>query len=338
MKSASILTDVDNPPAAKSSADPLIEVRSLRKRFGAVLAVADISLTVHRGEVLGFLGPNGAGKSTTMKILTGFLAATAGRAFICGIDIESNPMQAKRHIGYLPEGAPLYGDMTPEAFLGFAAAVRGFSGRERASRVESAIERMSLREVLYRPVDALSKGFRRRLGLAQAIIHDPDVLVLDEPTDGLDPNQKQEVRNLVREMGREKAIIISTHLLEEVDAVCDRAIIIDRGRIVGEGTPASFHARAREHNAVTIRVADCDAARLAKLLREHPEVNTVESAPAGSGQTDVTAFPHGGRFIADQVGAIVRGGGIQVFEMRSEVGRLDDVFRAMTSGSRPAGS
>ena len=318
-------SEADSPRSAAA-----IDVRSLRKRFGSVLAVDDISLTVETGEVVGFLGPNGAGKSTTMKILTGYLPATAGSACICGIDIARAPVEAKRRMGYLPEGAPLYGDMTPEAFLGFVAAMRGFDGRERRRRVAAVVERMGLAEVLYRRIEALSKGFRRRVGIAQAILHDPEVLVLDEPTDGLDPNQKHEVRGLIREMGKDKAIIVSTHILEEVDAVCDRAIIIDRGRIVGNGTPDSLHARARDHNAVSVRVADTDAAGLSVALRAVDDVGSVEDRPFGGGQVLVVAIPNGGAFIADKVGAAIRRSGVEVLEIRSEVGQLDEVFRTLT--------
>ena len=316
-----------------SEADIRIDVRSLRKRFGSVLAVDDISLSVARGEVVGFLGPNGAGKSTTMKIVTGYLPATAGSASICGIDIARSPVEAKRRIGYLPEGAPLYGDMTPEAFLGFVAAVRGLSGREKKSRVAAAVDRMGLAEVLYRRIETLSKGFRRRVGIAQAILHDPEVLVLDEPTDGLDPNQKHEVRTLIREMGKSKAIVVSTHILEEVDAVCDRAIIIDRGRIVGEGTPESLHARSREHNAVSVRVATSDIEGMSELLRGVADVAAVEVRPVGQDHAFVVALPAAGAFVADRAGAAIRASTIPALEIRSEVGQLDEVFRALTAGA-----
>jgi ABC-2 type transport system ATP-binding protein len=317
-------------PEATERGSVAIDVRSLRKRFGSVLAVDDITLTVATGEVVGFLGPNGAGKSTTMKILTGYLPATAGSASICGIDIARFPVEAKRRIGYLPEGAPLYGDMTPAAFLGFVAGVRGFDGREKKHRIATVVDRMGLAEVLYQRIETLSKGFRRRVGIAQAILHDPEVLVLDEPTDGLDPNQKHEVRSLVREMGKHKAIIVSTHILEEVDAVCDRAIIIDRGRVVGEGTPDSLHARARDHNAVTVRVSLADADALSDALRAVDGVGSVATRPLGQDQAVVSAIPIDGRFIADGVGAAIRASSVPVLEIRSEIGQLDEVFRTLT--------
>jgi ABC-2 type transport system ATP-binding protein len=215
----------------------MLEIRNLTKRFGPFTAVDDVNFTVAKGEVLGFLGPNGAGKSTTMKMITGFLAPNRGTAIIGGWDVTKHPIEAKKRIGYLPEGAPAYPDMTPTAFLEFVARIRGYRGREAATRIGAAVERTTLGEVMYQPIETLSKGFKRRVGIAQAILHDPEVLVMDEPTDGLDPNQKHEVRALIREMAPHKAIVISTHILEEVDAVCSRAIIVARGRIVADGTP-----------------------------------------------------------------------------------------------------
>jgi len=310
---------------------PLIEVKSLRKRFGSVLAVDGVSFEVARGEVLGFLGPNGAGKSTTMKMITGYLPATSGTAVVCGADIRTAPVAVKSKVGYLPEGAPLYGDMTPEGFLDFVASVRGLAGANRKKRVSSIIERLGLDEVLYRRVETLSKGFKRRVGLAQSLLHDPDVLILDEPTDGLDPNQKRMVRELIRSMGHNKAIIISTHLLEEVDAVCDRVVIIDRGRVVSDGTPAQLHARAREHNAVRIQVKVNDAPRVAQLLGALPDVLAVDPGAKADGVATLLVVPRNGKFIADEVGNAIRKNSIEVSEMHTELGRLDDVFRQVTA-------
>ncbi len=215
----------------------MIEIRNLVKRFGPLVAVNDVSFSVTRGEVLGFLGPNGAGKSTTMKMITGFLAPTAGRVSVCGADVAQAPLAAKRQIGYLPEGAPAYPDMTAAGFLDFVADIRGLKGVKRRERLDQVIASVHLEAVLDQPIDTLSKGFKRRVGLAQAILHDPPVLILDEPTDGLDPNQKHEVRELIRAMAADKAIIISTHILEEVEAVCSRAVIIAHGRLLAEGRP-----------------------------------------------------------------------------------------------------
>ncbi|MEI6558972.1 MAG: ATP-binding cassette domain-containing protein [Rhodospirillaceae bacterium] len=215
----------------------MIEIDRLVKRFGAYTAVSGVSFTVECGTVLGFLGPNGAGKSTTMKMITGFMAPSAGRIAVGGFDLAENPVEAKRRIGYLPEGAPAYAEMTPGAFLAFVADVRGLSGGDRRRKLERAIDLVDLGPVLEQPIDTLSKGFKRRVGLAQAILHDPEVLILDEPTDGLDPNQKHAVRTLIKEMAPSKAIIISTHILEEVEAVCTRSLIIARGRVLSEGVP-----------------------------------------------------------------------------------------------------
>src|SRR6195256_2299090 len=239
--------------------DEMIAIRDLSKWFGPIHAVDDVSFSVSRGEVLGFLGPNGAGKSTTMKMITGFLAPTAGTAIICGDDIATQPIAAKRHIGYLPEGAPAYPDMTPADFLDFIAHIRGFSGSEAKRRIGRVVEMIRIAEVMHQPIETLSKGYRRRVGVAQALLHDPDVLILDEPTDGLDPNQKYEMRKIITAMRPGKAIIISTHLLEEVEAVCSRAIIIAHGRILADGSPAELAERSRHHNAVRLGVAGADS-------------------------------------------------------------------------------
>jgi ABC-2 type transport system ATP-binding protein len=228
----------------------LIEIERLSKRFGAFVAVDEVSFQVAKGEVLGFLGPNGAGKSTTMRMLAGFMAPSSGTARICGHDVQDSPVEAKRNLGYLPEGAPTYPEMTVEGFLTFCARVRGYDGRALPRRVGDAIALTQLEGVRLQPVETLSKGFKRRVGLAQALLHDPPVLVLDEPTDGLDPNQKHEVRELIRRMAPEKAIVISTHILEEVSAICTRAIIIARGRIVANDTPAGLAARGPTLDAV----------------------------------------------------------------------------------------
>jgi ABC-2 type transport system ATP-binding protein len=222
----------------------LIEIAGLTKRFGSFTAVDNISFSVARGEVLGFLGPNGAGKSTTMRMLAGFMIPSAGTARIAGHDVQDDPIPARRVLGFLPEGAPTYPEMSVAAFLRFTARVRGFGGAEAARRVDHAVALTSLEGVRLQPIETLSKGFKRRVGLAQALLHDPPVLVLDEPTDGLDPNQKHEVRTLIAQMAPEKAIVISTHILEEVDAVCSRAIIIAHGRIVADATPAELETRA----------------------------------------------------------------------------------------------
>jgi ABC-2 type transport system ATP-binding protein len=311
--------------------DALIEVRSLSKRFGSVQAVDKVSFSVARGEVLGFLGPNGAGKSTTMKIVTGYLPPSAGTALVCGHDVRIDPFAVHQRIGYLPEGAPLYGDMTPESFLAFVATVRGQSGAQRKKRLDEVIARIGLSEVLFRKIDSLSKGFKRRVGLAQAIINDPDVLILDEPTDGLDPNQKRLVRDLIREMAPRKAIVISTHILEEVDAVCDRVVIIDQGRVVSDGTPADLHGKASDHNAVVLRFATEDGKRAAKLLRDIADVRQVTSTTLPDGHVEVIVIPRGGKFIAEHVNVALRQNNLAPSELRIEQGRLDTVFHDITT-------
>src|SRR5258705_4013131 len=232
----------------------MIKVENLVKAFGAKHAVDNVSFSVERGEVLGFLGPNGAGKSTTMRIVTGFYPPTAGRVTVGGFDIVENALPAKRLIGYLPENAPGYADMTVHGFLGFAADLRGLTGDAKKRAIHAAVETCFLEGVLYQTIDTLSKGYKHRTCLAQSIIHDPDILVLDEPTDGLDPNQKHEVRGLIKRMGEKKAIIFSTHILEEVDAACSRAIIIDRGKIVANGTPLELRQKSEWAGAVTARL------------------------------------------------------------------------------------
>ena len=222
----------------------MIEIEKLTKRFGLFTAVDSISFDVKPGQVLGFLGPNGAGKSTTMKMITGFLAATSGEVRVCGHKVEGDARDAKREMGYLPEGAPSYGEMTVAQFLSFIADVRQLKGAMRKQRTDIVIDQLNLHAVINQPIETLSKGFKRRVGMAQAILHDPQVLIMDEPTDGLDPNQKHEVRELIKGMAEDKIVIISTHILEEVDAVCSRAIIIARGRIVADETPKSLLARS----------------------------------------------------------------------------------------------
>ena len=308
----------------------MIEIEGLTKRFGAVAAVSDLSLKVSKGEVLGFLGPNGAGKSTTMKMVTGYLAPDAGTVRVCGHDVETDTVAAQAMIGYLPEGAPAYGDMTARQFLSFIAEVRGFRGAEAKARVATAVEKTELAPVLDQSIETLSKGFRRRVGLAQAILHDPPVLIMDEPTDGLDPNQKHAVRTLIRAMAAQKAIIVSTHLLEEVEAICTRAIIIDRGVIVADGTPGELLARSRYHNAVTLTLhGNGDAAEL--KLRALPAVAGVEKIARADGTVRLTAFPKGGALLIEDVSALAVRETWNVKEMYAEPGRLDEVFRAITT-------
>ena len=317
----------------------LVQIENLVKHFGPIRAVDDISFAVGRGEVLGFLGPNGAGKSTTMKVVTGFLSADSGRVTVGGEDIAANPIAAKRRIGYLPEGAPLYSDMTTRAFLEFAAGIRGFRGEEKRRRVDETVARVALESVLEQPIETLSKGFKRRVGLAQSILHDPEVLILDEPTDGLDPNQKHEVRSLIREMAPRKAIILSTHLLEEVDAVCSRAVIISAGRLVSDGTPGELHARADDHNAVTLTLRGVEAESARVALAAVEGVQAVEEVSGGGeGEDDprvrLRVRPENGRAVAVEVSRVARENGWPVEELMVDRGRLEEVFRAITAPDR----
>ncbi|MDT8449496.1 MAG: ABC transporter ATP-binding protein [Wenzhouxiangellaceae bacterium] len=301
----------------------MIEAKKLTRRYGDFTAVDRLSFTVEPGTVLGFLGPNGAGKSTTMKMLTGFLPPTSGTATIHGHDIVSDSLAARRLIGYLPEGAPLYGELPVQRFLEFVAGARGYRGSEAKTRVERAIDRLQLDEVRPQTIETLSKGFKRRVGLAQAILSDPPVLVLDEPTDGLDPNQKQQVRRLIREMAEDKIIIISTHILEEVDALCSRAMIIARGRLLADDTPASLLARSRYARAVSLACEDLQAA--ASALSELPEAGEVEIR-----RGLVTAFPSGQGDLFQAVTQLAKARGWRVTRMQLEAGRFDDVFRRIT--------
>jgi ABC-2 type transport system ATP-binding protein len=292
-----------------------------------VQAVSDISFTLQRGEMLAFIGPNGAGKSTTMKMLSGFLTPTSGPARICGHDVETDPVAAKREIGYLPEGAPSYGEMSPRTFLDFIADMRDLRGSEKARRLEKVIEQLHLGSVLDQQIETLSKGYKRRVGLAQAIIHDPHVLILDEPTDGLDPNQKHEVRTLIRDMSADKIIIISTHILEEVHAVCNRAIIIAHGRILADDTPAALEARSERHNAVNLRLSGASIAEASEALGALPGVSSIEIHD----DERLTVLPKGGASLLPAIGKLALQSGWDVQELQVETGELDQVFRQITT-------
>ena len=299
----------------------MIRIDNLVKAFGAKRAVDGISFSVEKGEVLGFLGPNGAGKSTTMRILTGFMPPTSGKASVGGFDVVDSPLEAKRLVGYLPENAASYPDMTVRAFLDFVAELRGLDRAARRKAVRRVVELCFLESVLGQPIDTLSKGYKHRTCLAQALIHDPQVLIMDEPTDGLDPNQKHEVRNLIRELGAAKAIVFSTHILEEVDAACTRAIIIDRGRVVANGTPDELHAMSASAGAVTLQARGATEERLSQLGRVEKLNGAFRIYPrdkAGAGK------------LAQEVVEMVNLHGWKVEGMYSERGELDEVFRRLT--------
>jgi ABC-2 type transport system ATP-binding protein len=308
----------------------LVEVSNLHKSFGELMAVNGVSLNVRRGEVLGFLGPNGAGKSTTMKMITGFLAPTSGDVRICGRSLAEDPLAAKTRIGYLPEGAPAWGEMTPAGFLDFIADVRGMDRAQKARRIREVVAKIHLEEVLDQSIETLSKGFKRRVGLAQAILHDPEILIMDEPTDGLDPNQKHEVRLLIREMAPSKGIIISTHILEEVDAVCTRAVIIARGRLLFSGTPAELAARSSYHQAVTLSVPTAESAAVVKAIAALPGVTGTETLE-NAGFSRITVRSSLGPALFGQLQAAAQAGPWPVREMFVEGGHLDEVFRSITT-------
>lgn len=331
----------------------MIAVESLAKSFGSIRAVDGISFKVDKGEILGFLGPNGAGKSTTMKMITTFLSPTSGSAKVAGFDIWENPLEVRARIGYLPESAPSYKDMNVFDFLMFTAEVRGFDGEERKSRVMRMLEICNIKDVAWQLIDTLSKGYRQRVGFAQALLHDPEYLVLDEPTDGLDPNQKQEVRALIRRMGREKCIILSTHILEEVEAVCSRAIIIGNGKIVADDSPELLRRRSSLHGAVTLELkgaslkdALADLEKIdgvEKVVELGDEDFPVKSSPEntsseenGKNSLRLRLFPKSGVAIAQEAASFIHQRNWEVEAFTLEKGDLNEVFYNLTKGGEKA--
>lgn len=310
----------------------MIALEGLTKRFGQLVAVDDVTMSVSAGEVLGFLGPNGAGKSTTMKMIAGFLEPTSGTVTVCGHDVTRAPVDVKRVLGYLPEGAPTYGEMTPRSYLRFIAEIRGFDGAERQRRVDAVVEKVALQDVLRQPIETLSKGFKRRVGLAQTMLHDPPVLIMDEPTDGLDPNQKRHVRALIREMAEERAIVISTHILEEVEAVCSRAVIIARGRIRADGRPGDLRSRAPDHNAVLLTADESDIGALRESISAIAGVGNIETLDQWDGQVRLRVFPKSGESIGTQIGELIQARDLRIRELFVEQGSLDDMFWEITEG------
>ena len=308
---------------------PMIETESLGKRYGALQAVRDLNLHVAAGQVLGLLGPNGAGKSTSMRMIAGFLLPSSGRARVCGHDVVRDPLSARRALGYLPEGAPSYGEMKVREFLAFVARVRGLTGIARNRRLDEMIALLQLQAVLEQSIETLSKGFRRRVCLAQALLHDPPALILDEPTDGLDPNQQREVHALIRDMARDRAIILCTHALNEVRTVCNRVAILAGGRLRAQGTPADLEMQSRYHGAVSFHASA--NALLRELLARLPDVDSVEVDPADG---RVTVFPRAGKQILNEVQHLLEAQRVQVDELQLERGRLDEVFRRITEGGQ----
>jgi len=302
----------------------MIKAVDLVKDFGKRRAVDGVSFEVEKGTVLGFLGPNGAGKTTTIRMVAGFLPPTGGNIHVRGINVANDPVAAQKSIGYMPETTPLYEDMTVSGFLRFLAEVRGFSGTERNSRVDRAIERCFLQPVRNQTIDTLSKGYRQRTCLAQTLLHDPDILLLDEPTEGLDPNQKQVVRDMIREMASERVVMLSTHVLEEVEAICTRAIIISSGKVVADDTPAALKARSSQYNAVTL---SAEGEGIANKLDQLPSVKEVQALEDGK----IVAFPKAGKSIAADVLDTAQQNKWKVSDIKVDEGRLDEVFRKITT-------
>lgn len=315
----------------------MIQVENLRKEFGSKIAVDGVSFAVEKGEVLGFLGPNGAGKSTTMRMVTGYFRPTAGLVKVGGVDMLENPEQAKRSLGYLPENAPLYSDMTVASFLGFCAELRGLRGADRSKAVDRVLETCFLEGVRNQSVDTLSKGYKHRTCFAQSIIHDPDVLILDEPTDGLDPNQKHEVRNLIKRMGQNKAIVFSTHILEEVEAACSRAIIIDRGKVVADGTPNEL--KQRGNMAVRVGIRGTNGSAVRAEIEKISGVHQVEPGATGDDHFTGRVLVAKGRKMGDiarEISSLAAAQRWQLEELHQDEGKLDEVFRSITRSDTAA--
>jgi ABC-2 type transport system ATP-binding protein len=315
-----------------------VEARDLVKRFGSLTAVDHISFAVKRGEVVGFLGPNGAGKTTAMRIISGFLEPTSGSAVIDGHDSHRDPIAARRHLGYLPEGAPAYADMSVADFLTFIARMHGLSRRDTNNRLAELVDRIDLAGVWNQRIEALSKGFKRRVGIAQALVHDPDALILDEPTDGLDPIQKYEMRDLIRAIAPQKAIIISTHILEEVEAVCSRAIIIARGRLLADETPAALLARAPGKGTFALALATAEPQTAIDIIARQPGVGHVDVAQRLNGVTRLVVRTAPNRPAPDDLAVVLGRSNIKVTEFYRERATLDDVFRAIASGRANGGT
>lgn len=313
----------------------MIEVKGLSKYFGDKKAVDGISFTVQKGEILGFLGPNGAGKSTTMRMITGFIPPSSGTAIIGGYDISEQSIEARKKIGYLPENAPVYPDMTVSDYLGFCAEIRGFDGAARKKKIEDTIEKCFLNDVRFQTISTLSKGFKQRVCFAQSILHDPEYLILDEPTDGLDPNQKHEVRLMIRKMSAEKAIILSTHILEEMETVCTRAIVIANGHIVADDTPEKLKTRSSLHGAITLSVRGNDTEGFAAFVKTVSGVKSVSFLEKTDKQFSIRIFPEQKNTpIADKVLAESASKGYEISSVFIEQGRLDEVFRKITTKSQ----
>jgi len=308
----------------------MIEVVKISRNFGRFQAVSNVSFQVQKSEVLGFLGPNGAGKSTTMKMLTGYLQPSSGDALICGHSVTKQSIKARAKIGYLPESAPSYGEMQVEEFLRFAGKVRGLTGEKLNSQIEKVLEDTSLQTVRKQLIETLSKGYRQRTCLAQSLLHDPPVLLLDEPTDGLDPNQKYEVRKLISQLKEDRTILVSTHILEEVEAICTRAIILSEGKIVGDGTPEELLSKSVYHNAINLKISVKPNQNVQQILLGIPSVERVEIQSSNHQTLSFVILAKQGQPILEEVKERLDQQNIKIVEMYVEKGRLDEVFRQMT--------
>jgi len=307
-----------------------IVLTNLHKSFGDLKAVCDVSLNVKVGQILGFIGPNGSGKSTTMKMATGYLKPDSGSSVICGIDIEKNPKEAKKLIGYLPEGAPAYGEMTTIGFLNFIADIRGYYGKQRSVQIDKAVERARIKHVLHQQIDTLSKGYKRRVGLSQAILHDPKILILDEPTDGLDPNQKHHVRELITEISRTTAIIVSTHILEEVDAVCSGVLLINKGNIVLDGSASELRSKVESHNSVLIKIDPKEVENLKRLLLTISGVSKIETINETDSNVNVHIYPKENRINLTEIAKIIADNKFPINDIHQNHIALDEAFRKLT--------
>ena len=312
----------------------MITLENVTRKFGSFTAVENLSMTVSKGEVLGFLGPNGAGKTTTMRMISGFLMPSDGKITVCGCDVTENPVEVKRHIGYMPEVASSYNDMTVLSFLSFIAQARGLSGSAKEKALARVIDNISLNNVLYQPIETLSKGYKRRVGLAQALVHNPDVLILDEPTEGLDPNQKKDIRTLIRTLREDKAIIISTHVLEEVEAMCSRAVIIDKGKIVLDDTPRALLSLSETHQTLFVLIPQYQQERAKVLFNEMQQVTLAEAKPESEEAVMFTLLSREPQSVTADVVEALHRQDIKILDMFIEKGRLEEVFYAFTSGDR----
>jgi ABC-2 type transport system ATP-binding protein len=312
----------------------VIEVQHLTKRYGRVIAVDDVSFRVERGEILGFLGPNGAGKTTTMRILTGYMPATEGRATVAGYDVFDQPIEAKRRTGYLPETPPLYPDMTVREYLDFVARIKGVAAVERASRVDAVMRRTHVDDMAGRHCGKLSKGYRQRVGLAQALLHNPEVLILDEPTAGLDPKQIIETRDLIRSLAGDHTIILSTHILPEVSQTCQRVVIINKGRVVAVDTPDNLTARLRGSETMYLQL-DANGADAAASIGAVPGVTRVVEADRRDGMIGYEVDSESGRDVRRDLARAVVSSGWGLLEMRPMRMSLEDVFLSLTTEEVP---